>query len=68
MALGYIVAVVATGVADWDGGEGGGCGGVGESRVGDKGVSGVRVVGEGSGWDIVGLVRGMVRVRARVWV
>ena len=40
-----------------------------ESRVGDKGVSGVRVVvGEGSGWDIVGLVRGMVRVRARVWV
>lgn len=40
----------------------------GECWVGDKGVSGVRLVGEGSEWDIVGLVGALVTVRARVWV
>ena len=39
---------------------------LGESCVGDKGVSGVRCVGEGSGWDIVEVVRDLVRVRVRV--
>ena len=40
-------------------------GGSGLSCVGDKEVSWVRRVGEGVGWDIAGLARGLVRVR--VW-
>lgn len=40
----------------------------GDGWVGDMGVEGVRLVGEGSEWDIVGLVRVLVRVWARVWV
>ena len=38
----------------------------GVSCVGDKGVSVVRRVGEGVGWDILRSVRGLVRVRVRL--